>query len=64
MDEEVTAFAFSPDGRVVFSVRKMYKAKKYDLERDDIFLMEINGKRKKIFTGEKFTLGDKTVYRI
>src|SRR5450432_2019910 len=33
VDEEVTAFAYAPDGRIVFSVRHMYKAKKYDLER-------------------------------
>jgi dipeptidyl aminopeptidase/acylaminoacyl peptidase len=59
VDDEVTAFAYAPDGRIVFAVRKMYKAKKYDLERDDIYVLEQNGKRKKIFSGEKFTLGDK-----
>lgn len=59
VDEEVTAFAYAPDGRIVFSVRKMYKAKKYDLQRDDIFILETNGKRRRIFTGEKFTHGDK-----
>ncbi|HEX8872710.1 MAG TPA: hypothetical protein VF758_08095, partial [Candidatus Acidoferrum sp.] len=59
VDEEVTAFAYAPDGRVVFSVRKMYKAKKYDLQRDDIFILETSGKRKRIFAGEKFTHGDK-----
>jgi hypothetical protein len=59
VDDEVTAFTYAPDGRIVFSVRKMYKAKKYDLERDDIYVLEPGGKRKKIFSGEKFTLGDK-----
>jgi hypothetical protein len=59
VDDEVTAFTYAPDGRIVFSARKMYKAKKYDLERDDIYVLELNGKRKKIFSGEKFTLGDK-----
>jgi hypothetical protein len=59
VDDEVTAFAYAPDGRIVFAVRKMYKAKKYDLERDDIYVLEQNGKRKKIFSGEKFMLGDK-----
>ena len=58
VDEEVTAFAYAPDGRIVFSVRRMYKAKKYDLQRDDIFILELNGKRRRIFTGEKFTHGD------
>jgi hypothetical protein len=59
VDDEVTAFTYAPDGRIVFSARRMYKAKKYDLERDDIYVLEQNGKRKKIFSGEKFTLGDK-----
>ena len=59
VDEEVTAFAYALDGRIAYSVRHMYKAKKYDLERDDIFMMDTNGKRKKIFSGEKFSTGDK-----
>jgi len=57
IDEEVTAFAYAPDGRVVFSVRRMFKAKKYDLQRDDIWIMEPGGKRKRIFEGQKFTNG-------
>ncbi len=59
VDEEVTAFAYAPDGRIAFSVRRMYKSKKYDYQRDDIFLLEANGKRRRLFNGEKFTLGDK-----
>jgi hypothetical protein len=59
VDEEVTAFSYAPDGRIVFSVRKMYKAKKYELQRDDIYLMDAGGKRRRLFNGEKFTVGDK-----
>ena len=59
IDDDVTAFAYAPDGRIAFSVRRIYKAKKYDLQRDDIFLLDTNGKRRRLFTGEKFTLGDK-----
>jgi hypothetical protein len=55
IDEEITSFAYAPDGRIVFSVRRMFKAKKYDLQRDDIWLMEPGGKRKRIFEGQKFT---------
>jgi len=57
IDEEVTAFAYAPDGRIVFSVRRMFKTKKFDLQRDDIWLMEPGGKRKRIFEGQKFTNG-------
>jgi dipeptidyl aminopeptidase/acylaminoacyl peptidase len=59
VDEEVTAFAYSPDGRIVYSVRRMFKTKKYDLQRDDIFIVEANGKRRRILEGQKFTHGDK-----
>ena len=59
VDEEVTAFAYAPDGRIVFSVRRMFKTKKYDLQRDDIWLLETNGKRKRLLEGQKFTNGDK-----
>lgn len=61
VDEEVTAFAYALDGRIAYSVRHMYKAKKYDLERDDIFMLDTSGKKKKIFSGEKFSMGDKPV---
>jgi hypothetical protein len=37
----------------------MYKAKKYELQRDDIYLMDAGGKRRRLFNGEKFTVGDK-----
>jgi hypothetical protein len=59
VEEEVTAFAYAPDGRIVFSVRRMFKTKKYDLQRDDIFIAEPNGKRRRILEGQKFTHGDK-----
>jgi len=55
IDEDVTAFAYAPDGRVIFSVRRMFKNKKYDLQRDDIWIMEPGGKRKRILEGQKFT---------
>ncbi len=59
VDEEVTAFAYAPDGRIVFSVRRMFKNKKYDMQRDDIFITEANGKKRRILEGQKFTHGDK-----
>lgn len=59
VDEEVTAFAYAPDGKIIFSVRRMFKTKKYDLQRDDIWLLETNGKRKRILEGLRFTHGDK-----
>jgi len=59
IDEEVTAFAYAPNGNIVFSVRRMFKAKKYDLQRDDIWLLDSGGKRKRLLEGQKFTHEDK-----
>jgi len=59
IDEEVTAFAYAPNGNVVFSVRRMFKTKKYDLQRDDIWLLESSGKRKRLLEGQKFSHEDK-----
>jgi dipeptidyl aminopeptidase/acylaminoacyl peptidase len=58
IDEEITAFSFAPDGRIVYSVRRNIKTKKYDLQHDDIWLQDAGGKRRKIFQGDKFTRGD------
>jgi dipeptidyl aminopeptidase/acylaminoacyl peptidase len=58
IDEEITAFSFSPDGRIVYSVRRNIKTKKYDLQHDDIWLQETNGKRRRLLQGDKFTRGD------
>jgi hypothetical protein len=57
IDEDVTAFAFAPDGRLVYSVRRLFKNKKYDMQRDDIWIADSNGgKRHRIFQGEHFTV--------
>jgi len=59
IDDDVTAFAYAPDGRIVFSARRLFKTKKYDLQRDDIWLQEPGGRRKRLLQGEKFTVGDR-----
>ena len=58
IDEEITAFSFSPDGRIVYSVRRNIKTKKYDLQHDDIWLQETNGKRRRLLQGDKFNRGE------
>jgi hypothetical protein len=58
IDEEITAFSFSPDGKIVYGVRRNFKTKKYDLQHDDIWLMESGGKRRRLLEGAKFTRGD------
>src|SRR5579862_1486204 len=57
IDEDITAFAFSPDGRIVYAVNRPFKTKQYDLEHDDVWMQEAGGKRRRIFIGEKFQRG-------
>ena len=57
IDEEITAFAYAPDGRIVYSVYRKLKTKAYDLEHDDIWLQEANGKRRRLLEGQKYTRG-------
>jgi hypothetical protein len=58
IDEDITAFSYAPDGRIIFSVRRMFRHKKYDLQRDDIFLQDSGGRRRKLLLGEKFLRGN------
>jgi dipeptidyl aminopeptidase/acylaminoacyl peptidase len=57
IDEDISAFAFAHDGRIVYSVRRQFHTKQYDLERDDIWLQENGGKRRRLLQGEKFLRG-------
>jgi dipeptidyl aminopeptidase/acylaminoacyl peptidase len=57
IDEDISAFAFALDGRIVYSVRRHFHTKEYELERDDIWLQENGGKRRRLLQGEKFLRG-------
>lgn len=57
IDEEVTAFAYSSDGRLVYSAYRKLKTKVYDLEHDDIWIQDSNGKRRRLLEGQKFNRG-------
>jgi len=57
IDEDITAFAYAPDGRIVYSVYRKLKTKAYDLEHDDIWLQESNGKHRRLLEGQKYTRG-------
>ncbi len=58
IEDEVTSFGFTPNGGIVYSARRRIKTKKYDLQHDDIWLQESNGKRRRLLQGDKFTRGD------
>ena len=58
IDEDISAFAFAPDGRIVYSVRRNFHTKQYDFEHDDIWLQENGGKRRRLLQGDKFSRGN------
>jgi hypothetical protein len=58
IDEEITAFAYAPDGRIVYSVNRNFKTKLYDLEHDDIWIQDAAGKRRRLLEGPKFNRGN------
>lgn len=57
IDEDISCFAFASDGRIIYSVRRQFHTKEYDLERDDIWIQENGGKRRRLVLGEKFLRG-------
>jgi dipeptidyl aminopeptidase/acylaminoacyl peptidase len=58
IDEDITAFAIAPDGRIVYSVRHIFRSKKFETQRDDVWLQETGGKRRRILDGQKFIRGN------
>jgi dipeptidyl aminopeptidase/acylaminoacyl peptidase len=58
IDDDISAFAFGPDGRIVYSARRHFHTKQYDLEHDDIWLQDVGGKRRRLLEGQKFSRGN------
>ncbi|HYL09821.1 MAG TPA: hypothetical protein VEU31_03705 [Candidatus Acidoferrales bacterium] len=57
VDEECTAFAYAPDGRIALGARHVYNLRRFEVQRDDIWVVGADGKRKKIVNGEKLVRG-------
>jgi hypothetical protein len=58
IDDDITAFAFDSTGRIVYATHRGFKTKLYDLEHDDIWLQESNGKKRRLLEGQKFSRGN------
>ncbi len=54
-DQDVQAFAISQDNHVVYAVERMKRIKKLIVEHDDFWVGDVDGKKKKIIDGDKFT---------
>jgi len=59
IDEDITAFAYATDARIAYSVHRNFKTKEYDLEHDDVWLQDANGKRRRLLEGQKFNRGNR-----
>jgi len=57
IDEDISRFAFSGSGRIAFATRHLFSVKKIQLQRDDIWIAETDGKKRRILLGEKFVRG-------
>src|SRR3970040_1694233 len=58
IDDDIRAFAFAPDGRLVYAVRHLMKVRRLELQRDDVWLLASDGKRRRIVNGEKLIKGN------
>ncbi|MFZ0821632.1 MAG: hypothetical protein WAM91_16325 [Candidatus Acidiferrales bacterium] len=54
---ECTAIAFAPDGRLAFSTRHVYTMRSFEIQRDDIWVREKDGRTHKIVNGERLVQG-------
>ena len=58
VDGECTAIAYAPDGRMAYSIKHVFPVLKLDVQRDDIWVMETDGRRHRIVNGERMARGD------
>jgi hypothetical protein len=57
IDEDISRFAYSASGRIAYATRHIFSVKKIRLQRDDIWIAEADGKKRRILLGEKFVRG-------
>lgn len=56
-DGECTAVAYAPDGRLAYSIRHLFDIRTLQVQRDDIWVVENDGRRRKIVNGERLIQG-------
>jgi dipeptidyl aminopeptidase/acylaminoacyl peptidase len=52
------ALAYAPNGRIAYAVRHVFSRHHFDIERDDLWILSTDGKRKRILNGEKLVRGE------
>jgi len=57
IDDDCTAISYTSDGRLAYATRHVFNLQKFQVQRDDIWILETDGRRRKILNGEKITRG-------
>ncbi len=57
VDDECTTLAYAPDGRIAYAVKHILTTRRLEIQRDDIWVIGSDGKRKRIVNGEKLVRG-------
>ncbi|HJY85298.1 MAG TPA: hypothetical protein VKE24_00540 [Candidatus Acidoferrales bacterium] len=57
VDEQCAAPAYAPDGRLAYAVRRILTSRRLEIQRDDLWLVAADGKRRRIVNGEKLVQG-------
>ena len=57
IDEDISRFAYSGGGRIAYATRHVFSVKKIQLQRDDIWVAEADGRKRRLLFGEKFVRG-------
>jgi len=55
IEADVQAFAIAPDNQIAYAVQRVKRIKKLIVEHDDFWVATIDGKKRKIIDGDKFT---------
>jgi len=55
IEADVQAFAISPDNQIAYAVQRVKRIKKLVVEHDDFWVATLDGKKRKIIDGDKFT---------
>lgn len=58
IEDDCAALAFAPDGRLAYAVRHIFSTRRIEMQRDDIWVLFPDGRRKRIVNGEKLVEGD------
>jgi hypothetical protein len=61
VEGDIPVFAIAPDNRVAYAVRHIKHVDKSDVERDDLWLITLGGKKERLLDSQKIIKGSKPV---